>query len=595
MLTQKKMAFFAYALLFSFFISCGKSANPTTSIIDDVETTTDGNTVTDTGTTTDDAIGANSESHEAADDYVLSDTDQTQIIFNGTTIATNAPGVTVNGNIVVIASAGTYNISGTLADGQIVIDTEDAETVKLILNGVDITHSTNAPIFVKNAEKAVIFLADGTTNRVTDGSFYSFENAEDTEPNAAIFSKSDLTLSGLGSLVVTGNYNDGIASKDGLIITSGNITVTAIDDGLRGKDYLIVKDGTLKVNADGDGLKSDNDEDETKGYISIEQGTIEIVAGGDAIEAQTDVMVSGGDISILSGGGSSRQVGAIASAKGIKGNVGVIIEAGTLIIDSADDALHSNNSLAIHGGNITIASGDDGIHAEETLVINNGEILITKSYEGIESKIITINDGIIRLTSDDDGLNVAGGRDGSGFGGRGDFSSSGNYFIYINGGYIAIQSTGDGIDANGSIEMTGGTVIVHGPTANFNGALDYDGTFKITGGFLLAAGSAGMAQAPGTSSTQPSILLVFRSAIQAGNMVHVQTDSGTGLLSFVPSKSYQSLVFSSPQLSNGAKYDVYVGGTASGTTLDGLYQNETYTPGTQYTNFQISGSVTRIQ
>jgi len=363
-------------------------------------------------------------------------------------------------------------------------------------------------IFVKGAEKTVIVLADNTDNHITDGKSYIFEDSEEDEPNAAIFSKDDLTIYGNGSLTVDGNYNDGIASKDGLIIKSGSITVNSVDDGIRGKDYLIVKDGIISVDAKGDGLKSDNDEDVTKGYILIEDGAINIGSGEDAIEAETDVLITDGEITLSSGGGSNKSVSGTSSAKGIKGNVCLIVDDGTVTINSADDAIHSNGSLAINGGFFDISSGDDGIHADSVLGVNGGDIHITKSYEGIESRsVIVINGGDIHITSSDDGLNVAGGNDGSGFhGGPGDISSSGDFYLYINGGYIVINAAGDGIDSNGSIVMTDGIVIIHGPTSNMNGALDH-ASFKITGGLLVAAGSSGMAQAPGTSSTQYSLLL----------------------------------------------------------------------------------------
>ena len=170
---------------------------------------------------------------------------------------------------MTITAAGTYVVSGSLDDGQIVVDTEDKETVRLVLNGADITCSTSAPIYVKSADKIILILADGTENQVTDGDSYVLEDAESDEPNAAIFSKSDLTINGDGSLIVKANYNDGIASKDDLKIVSGDITVDAVNDAIKGRDCIGVKDGTIKVTAGGDGLQSTNDEDPEKGFICI--------------------------------------------------------------------------------------------------------------------------------------------------------------------------------------------------------------------------------------------------------------------------------------------------------------------------------------
>jgi hypothetical protein len=353
-------------------------------------------------------------------------------------------------------------------------------------------------------------------------------------------------------------------------------------------------------------LKSDDDQDATKGFISIEDCIMNITSGGDATAAETDVTITDGKFILSSGGGSNGGVGS-TSAKGIKAVVSLTIDGGTIAVNSADDAIHSNGILAINGGSLAISTGDDGIHADSDLEVNNGHIRITESYEGIESRsVISINDGNIYIVSSDDGLNVAGGRDASGMNewperpGRpgqgqvpGDFPDSGNYYLYINGGYIVIDANGDGIDSNGSVVMTDGDVIVNGPTENMNGALDHV-SFRITGGFLIAAGSSGMAEAPDTSSTQYSILLNFGSPQQAGTLFHIQTSEGNEVLSFAPTKRYQSIVFSSPELIKGSTYDVYYRGSSTGMIVDGLYADGNYTPGTKYTDFTISGIVTSI-
>ena len=236
-------------------------------------------------------------------DSSVSHSDMSYIKLEGDSITFEGSGATVSGNILTITSAGAYSISGTLNDGQVIVDTEDKEKVELVLNGADITCSTSAPIYVSNAEKTVMTLADGTENHVTDGTSYVFEDAED-EPNAAVFSKDDLTINGKGSLTVNANYNNGIASKDDLKITGGSITVNAVNDGIKGRDSIAVKDGTITINAGGDGMQANNDEDAEKGYVVIEGGTLDITAGLDGIQAETSLLVSGGGIAITSGGGS---------------------------------------------------------------------------------------------------------------------------------------------------------------------------------------------------------------------------------------------------------------------------------------------------
>ncbi len=537
----------------------------------------------------------NEVDHEADEDYVWNNSDVIDIGLNGNSITVSLANVaTVDASKVTITSAGTYRLSGSLTDGQVIVDTDDEETVRLILNNVTVHCSTSAPIYVMKAKKTIIILQNNTQNYVTDESSYIVDS--NGEPNGAVFSTSDLTVYGNGSLNVDANYNDGIASKDGLIIKSGAVTVNSVDDAVRGRDYIVVKSGVVNVSAGGDGLKSDNNNNITRGYVSIESGVLQISAGGDGIDARTDVIITGGQISITSGGGSSNNIVAGNSAKGIKGIVSLIVDDGTITANSADDTIHSNGTITINGGTFTLSTGDDGIHADDSLTINNGDFNITKSYEGLESAIITINDGDFHIVSSDDGINVAGGRDASGTipGPGRDTFNSGDYHLYINGGYIYVDANGDGIDSNGDVTMTGGTVIVNGPTSNWNGALDHV-SFNMTGGFLVAVGSSGMAEAPSTSSTQYSVLVNFNFARQAGTIIHIQTSTGTEILTFKPTKIYKSIVFSSSVLTKGTTYDIYFGGNSTGTVVDSLYTGGVYTPGTKYpTSFTISSIVTKI-
>jgi hypothetical protein len=543
----------------------------------------------------------NAEDHEDPADYEWNSIDVIDITLNGNSITVNPAGAaTVDGSKVTITSAANYRITGSLTDGQVIVDTNDTETVRLILNGVNINCFTSSPIYIEDAKKVIVVLQAGTANYVADGVSYVLEVGED-EPNAAVFSKSDLTIYGDGSLDVDANYNDGVASKDGLIIKSGTITVNSVDDGIRGKDYLVVKGGVVTLDVGGDGLKSDNVDDFSMGYVSVEAGAVTVVADGDAISAETDVIVISGDLTLTSGGGSSAILGSGVSAKGLKAGVSVIINAGTFVVNSADDAVHSNANMTINGGSFTVSTGDDGFHADIHLEINGGDINITKCNEGIESAVITINDGNIHLTSSDDGINVAG--DDDPFVMEPQVTYSGNQFLYINGGYIYVDALGDGLDVNGGAVMTGGVVIVNGPIEDINGALD-SASFNMTGGFLVAVGSSGMAQATSTSSTQCSVLVEFTDdggfwthtlTHSAGTLVRIQTSAGADVVTFAPTKQYSSIAFSSPALTMGSTYKIYYGGSLTGGTVtDGLYTGGTYTPGTEYDSFTISSMVTKI-
>ncbi len=552
------------------------------------------------------ALAENQTTHDDPDDYTWASTEVIPIALNGDAIEADHDGVTFDGATLTITKAGIYSLSGRLTDGQVIVDTQDEAVVRLILNGVEISSAIGSAVQVLAAEKVVIVLADGTTNRISDGSEYTFADAETDEPNAAVFCAADLTIAGAGALMVEGNYNDGIASKDGLIIAGGKIEVTAVDDGIRGKDYLVIGDANVVVAAGGDGLKADNEEEAERGYVVIESGSVEIEADGDGIDAATDVIVSGGEISVSSGGRASF-VGESSSAKGIVGSSSVMIVGGVFNIDAADDAVHSNGSITVSAGEMEIASGDDGMHADEALTISGGAIRIADCYEGLESAVITIDAGDIQIHASDDGINVAGGADGSGMppgdrqrpGGMGApgqdaFTANGNYYLTINGGVILVDAGGDGLDVNGAITMTDGVVLINGPTENMNGALDYMSGFELTGGTLVAVGSAGMAMAPDQSSSQYSILVNFNSMRPSGTIIHIQDSAGENVLTFEPTKSFQSIEFSSPQLASGETYQIYLGGSASGNSLGGLYLNGVSNPGSQYAEIEISGVVTTL-
>ncbi len=617
MSTKKILSLMAFVFLLSALVACATSPTPglpanvpavsrasiqptATKIatIPTVAATATTKTTTNPAATT---VVANRKTHDDAKDYAWNPAQAVRITLQGNSITASGSGATIAGNKATITAPGTYSISGSLTDGQIIVDTTSNGLVQLVLNGAEIRSSTCAPIYVVNAEKTVIILPDNTRNSIVDAKTYQLAASED-EPNAAIFSKGDLSIFGNGSLTVEGNFNDGIASKDGLVIASGTLSIKSVDDGIRGKDYLVVRNGAITISAQGDGLKSDDAEDAAKGFISIDNGTFNITVGGDAIEAQTDMTIANGKFTLKTGGGSSSRIATDASAKGIKAATNVKIDGGNFSIDSADDALNSNNSIVINGGIFGIATGDDGMHAELNLQINAGTLNITKSYEGLESENITINGGEIHIVSSDDGLNGAGGGTASGATqgpggappGRGGFPPAGNYRLSIHGGYIVIESGGDGMDINGSIEMTNGTVIVNGPIVRMNSAVDYDRTFKMTGGFLIAVGSSGMAQAPDDSSTQYALLLNLNTTQRAGTLIHIQGADGKAIVTFSPTKEYQSIAFSSPALVKGATYEVYFGGSSTGTIKDHLYQGGTYSGGTKNTSFTTSSIVTRI-
>jgi len=427
----------------------------------------------------------------------------TGISGNGASVSTASAGITT----VTISDAGTYVLSGSMSNGQIVIDADEDDLVRIVLSDTAVTNPAGSAIYEKQSEKTIITLEAGTANTFADGSSYALAEGED-EPDAAIFCEDDLTINGSGSLTVNGNYNNGIASKDDLVIAGGTFDITAVNDAMRGRDSISVCGGDFTIEAGGDGLQSNNDEDVDKGWISIDGGTYDITAKNDGIQSETDLQVT--------------------------------------------------------SGNIAVTAGDDGLHAGSSLAVIGGIINISESYEGIEGMFIDVTGGTVGVVSGDDGFNAAGGSDGSSEDGKAEAAASGSaesYYIRIAGGSITVDASGDGIDSNGSLYFDGGTVLVSGPTNNGNGALDYNGVCDITGGQLVIAGSSGMAQSPSDTSSQYSLTVCYAEIQTAGSKASLVDESGNTVLSFSPTKEYQSIIFSSQDLAEGGEYTLMSGDT----------------------------------
>ena len=547
------------------------------------------------------------EDEDLDDSY--DDLELTAIQLNGKTITFEGSGVIVEDSLVTITSGGVYLITGVLTDGQIVVDTQDEEIVRLILDGADITSTTSAPIYVRNAEKTIITLADGSDNIVSDGNSYILEDGD--EPDAAIFSNDDLTINGSGSLTVFANNNNGIDSDDDLIIVSGTISVTAVNDGIKGRDSLTVIDGFISINAGGDGMQANNDDDEDEGNIIIEDGEFNITTDKDGIQAENALVVSGGTFRIVTSGGSAEadlddlvsgqrfdqrnnnSNDLLISAKGLKAGVDLRILDGIFDLDTLDDSIHSNGVIQINGGYFLISSGDDGLHADSQLEINGGTLDISLCYEGIESTVITINDGTIHIAALDDGISAASNMDVEELEpGTNRPMNTGENQLDINGGYIFVDSGGDGVDVNGDLTVNDGILLVNGgPSTVPDGAFDFV-NFNINGGFILGVGSAEMAEAASQTSSQNSVLYNFESSMQANEIVHLESPSGDEILTYASIKEIQSVLFSSPEIMDEETYLIYTGGSASGEIMDGLYSNGNYEPGNQVDSFEVTDIIT---
>lgn len=434
------------------------------------------------------------------------------IQLSGDSAACDSDAVTIEGSRITIGAEGVYVLSGTLADGQIVVNAGETDKVQLVLAGADITSSTSAAIYALEADKVFVTLAEGTENTLTNGGAYVA--IDDNNIDAVIFAKTDLTLNGSGSLTINAQAGHGVVSKDDLVITGGSYTITAASHGLSGKDSIAIADGAFSITSGKDGIHAENTDDLSLGTLYITNGSYTITAQGDAVSAQGALQIDGGTFDLYTGEGSASvdmatsdvsqmggsrggmdaqtEVTATAteedtvSQKGIKGESTYTINGGVFTIDSADDCLHAGGAMTLAAGEFTLSSGDDAVHCDDALTIQSGAFTIPYCYEGIEGLSITIEDGTFDITSSDDGLNAAGGTDSSGFGGFGGqpqdtFTADSDSFITINGGTFTIVSSGDCIDSNGALTINGGTLDL---TCNGSGntTMDCDGTYANNGG-----------------------------------------------------------------------------------------------------------------
>lgn len=514
----------------------------------------------------------------------------------GDEVSVSGEGAWYEEGALYLTEGGVYSISGVIGDGYIYIDSD--ENVKLLLNGVSVTNSKGAAIYCRSAKNLCVELAEGTDNILTDGSSYSFEgeeeSAEEDQPNAAFYSKSDLIICGSGSLTVNGNYKGGIRCNDDLTIESGNITVTAVNNGVRGSDSVVIEGGDVTVTAGKDGIKSTNDADESRGYVLISGGNVTVSAGEDGIQAERDLSVTGGTVNVTTtgevasggndmdfggwghmwGGSSTASNDDEATSKGIKSGGAMVISGGEITVNSTDHCVHSAGTLNITDGSLTLSSSSGkGISSHGDLQIDGGAIDVLNSTEGIESKaLFTINGGEISITASDDGMNSGGGSDYFGFGNSA--SEGDTHDMYINGGFIYINAAGDGIDSNGNITINGGTVLVNGPTSGGDGALDCGdrgNTITVNGGTLVAVGSLQMAENPSASSAQNSICA--QASLSAGSTLALRDESGNNIVVFTVAKQVQHVVISSPDIKTGETYTLYTGVTAEGDSKGGLYDS----------------------
>lgn len=549
-------------------------------------------------------------------DFSSRDRDASYDTENATAVVFADSGSTVQGNgavsdgaNVTVTEEGVYLLSGSVQNGSLTVAAPEDAKVQLVFCGLSLTCADGPALYVRSADKVFCTLADVTENRIADGVSYTYTDGE-TTPDAAIFSRADLTINGSGTLTVTGNTKHGIVSKDDLIITGGTLFVTAPNVALNGKDCVKIGGGTMELTAGSDGIRSDCDTDPSRGYVYIQSGNIRITAESDTIQAQTSIILEDGTLDLCAGNGAqngqthtdawdrgpgqmqSSQENTAPSAKGLKAGGNIQLAGGTVTADTADDCIHANGSVQISGGSFTLRSGDDGIHADTSLNITEGTVNILQSYEGLESASICISGGNVSVTASDDGINAAGGTDASALGGRpgqGNFASSSGDIV-ISGGYLVIDASGDGIDSNGTLTVSGGITLVSGPTDNANGALDYQTSATVTGGILIALGSQGMSQNFSEAQNQGALIYAF-SAQTGGTSFALQDENGRAVVSFTPNKAYQSAVVTAPGIQDGGTYTLVAGGTVENTDQNGFAQDAVIQGGSVLATVTMSGNL----
>lgn len=561
----------------------------------------------------------------AASDYTTANATLVTLTDSSATAKGKYTGYEIDGTDVSITAAGTYVFSGDCDNGSITVK-KGVTGVTIVLNGLTLTNDDSAAITLNKTAEASLIAAAGTTNTVADTEGSSDENAA-----VKVKSGAALAIGGTGTLTVDGNAKNGIKGAADAVITvaEGKLNINAANDGLSCDDELNITGGTLSITAGGDAVKASPDTGENPdttslGNVTISGGTLTLNAAEDGIQADGDLTISGGTFHVKTNGGHTTALtDDSASCKGFKAGKTLTVTGGTLTVDSADDALHASTDVTISGGTLTLATGDDGVHADNDLVIgtkgasstSTPRINITASYEGLEGTTVTVYSGDIDVAASDDGVNAA----NSTLGERSD-----KYAINIAGGDLYIDAGSDGLDSNNDINITGGKVEVYGADAVMDAAIDYDGTFTLSGGTLFGAGmepcagtqayiavgetspSGGMGGGPhgqgggqgmtppgdangsqmtppdfsgngGTPPEKPSdngqggqqggapANRESALGIKEGSVITVQNSSGKTLYTATALGSMSSVIFSSADIKEGETYTVLVDGTSVGT------------------------------
>ena len=465
---------------------------------------------------------------------------------------TATDGVTVEDGTLTITKAGTYKLSGEY-QGQIKVETADSDAVRLVLDNANITNSSGAALNVVNADEVILYSASGTTNAISDGADYTATGEDD--PDAVVYSKADLTIAGEGTLKVNGNHEDGIHTSDGLVIASGTLEVNAANTGIKGKDYVDILGGTINVTAQQDGIKSTNDTDEGKGWTRLSIGTVTVNAGDDGFKASRVVEISGGSLTVDQ------------SDEGIEAQY-INVSGGDVNVTSADDGMNASLKTSDSESTDSSANTSDAANQQQnnqqqgSLPGGQQSGTSNQQQQGTgqppamsgTSQDGTSQNGTTGTGQQGMGQPPQGGMPG---GGGGTFEVI-DAAINVSGGHVTVNAEGDGIDSNGVTTLSGGTLIVNGPSQGGNAALDTNGDLLLNGATVLSGSTADMFEAPSTNSTSGYLKLTNSSGFEQGSTVQVADSSGKVVANYKVTKSNVQLVLvSSSSIVKGQSYTVY--------------------------------------
>ena len=446
---------------------------------------------------------------------------------------TATDGVSVENGTITITSGGTYRITGEYS-GQVKIEAAKTDTVRLVLDNAKITNSTGAAINVVSAAEAIIYTAAGTTNTVADEANYTATG--DDDPDAAIYSTANLTLTGEGSLSVKGSYEEGIHTTGGLVIASGTLEVNAANTGIKGKDYVDITGGIVNVTAAQDGIKSTNTDDESMGFTRLSAGSVTVSAGDDGLKAPHTLEISGGTLNIEK------------SNEGIEAQYINILD-GDVTVNSTDDGINASlkDSSSDTSSDTTSGTATTG---QQTQQNQNGQVQQAPAGGGAAPG------GSQGSTGQNQNMPQPP-TDGAMPGG-GTFEVV-DAAINISGGTVTVNAEGDGIDSNGTATFSGGTVTVNGPVAGGNNALDSNGDLLLNGGTVTAGSTADMFEAPSSASTSGYLKITDSSALTQGSTVQVTDSSGTVVANYkIATSGVQLVLVSNKNIVKGQSYTVSV-------------------------------------